>query len=117
MVDKLEEPDSRYHATLVTNVADLVELLPRLNVTDDAELNRFAAEIKNRVCCYSAKDLKKNEDLRVSTAGDAAQLLSQMAATMEVREQASAPALNPPDLATIDSMFSHMQDYMEVTAA
>jgi hypothetical protein len=35
MVDRLNEPESRFHATLVTNVFDLVELLPRLNVNGD----------------------------------------------------------------------------------
>jgi hypothetical protein len=50
MVDKLNEPESRFHASLVTNVFDLVDLLPRLNVNDDEELNRFAAEIKDRLC-------------------------------------------------------------------
>jgi len=39
MVDRLNEPESRFHATLVTNIFDLVELLPRLNVTGDPELN------------------------------------------------------------------------------
>jgi len=42
MVDRLNEPESRFHATMVTNVFDLVELLPRLNVNGDADLNRFA---------------------------------------------------------------------------
>ena len=39
MVDRLNEPESRFHATLVTNVFDLVELLPRLNVNGDVELS------------------------------------------------------------------------------
>ena len=68
MVDKLNDPESRFHASLVTNVFDLVDLLPRLNVNQDEELNRFAAEIKDRLCNFSAHDLKKNEILRVATA-------------------------------------------------
>ena len=48
MVDKLNDPESRFHASLLTNVFDLVDLLPRLNVNQDEELNRFAAEIKDR---------------------------------------------------------------------
>ena len=39
MVDRLNEPESRFHATLVTNVFDLVELLRRLNVNGDVELS------------------------------------------------------------------------------
>src|SRR5258708_35988609 len=82
MVDKLNEPEPRFHASLVTNVFDLVDLLPRLNVNQDEDLNRFAAEIKNRLCNFSTHDLKKNEVLRVATATDAAQILSKMDAVV-----------------------------------
>src|ERR1700691_2369759 len=87
MVDKLNEPESRFHASLVTNVFDLVDLLPRLNVNQDEELNRFAAEFKDRLCNFSAHDLKKNEILRVATASEAAQILSQMDAVLRGREE------------------------------
>jgi hypothetical protein len=90
MVDKLNDPESRFHALLVTNVFDLVDLLPLLNVNQDEDLNRFAAEIKDRLCNFSAHDLKKNEILRVATATDAAQVLSQMDAVLRGREQDSA---------------------------
>jgi predicted metal-dependent peptidase len=53
----------------------------------DEELNRFATEIKDRLCNFSAHDLKKNEILRVATATDAAQILSQMDAVLRGREQ------------------------------
>ena len=53
MVDRLNEPESRFHATLVTNIFDLVDLLPRLNVTDDPELNRFAEEARQKLCTYT----------------------------------------------------------------
>jgi hypothetical protein len=52
-------------------------MLPRLNVNQDVELNRFAEEIKDRLCNFSAHDLKKNDILSVATATDAAQILSQ----------------------------------------
>jgi hypothetical protein len=60
---------------------------PRLNVNQDKDLNRFAAEIKDRLCNFSAHDLKKNEILRVATATDAAHILSQMDAVLRGREQ------------------------------
>ena len=46
MVDRLNEPESRFHSSLVTDVFDLVEILPRLNVNGDGELNRFADQVK-----------------------------------------------------------------------
>jgi len=116
MVDKLNEPASRFHGSLVTNVFDLVDLLPRLNVNQDEELNRFAAEIKDRLCNFSAHDLKKNDILRVATATDAAQILSQMDAVLRGREQDSTEPNDKPRLENAPSaedIFSHMSAYME----
>jgi hypothetical protein len=53
MVDRLNEPESRFHSSLVTNVLDLVALLPQLNVGEDRELNRFAGEIRNKLCGFT----------------------------------------------------------------
>jgi len=95
MVDRLNEPESRFHATLVTNIFDLVELLPRLNVTGDPELNRFAEEARQKLCTYTAHDLKKHELLRVATAADAAGIVSRMDEAIRNRE-ASRPKRNSP---------------------
>ena len=116
IVDKLNEPDSRFHASLVTNVFDLVDLLPCLNVNQDGDLNRFAAEIKDRLCNFSAHDLKKNEILRVATASDDAQILSLMEAALLERERHLAESNEPPapeNLPSIEDIFSHMSAYME----
>ena len=85
-------------------------------MNQDEELNRFAAEIKDRLCNFSAHDLKKNEILRVATATDAAQILSQMDAVLRGREEDSA---EPNEKSTqqsapsVDDIFSHMSAYME----
>ncbi len=120
MVDKLGDPESRYHASLVTNVAELVRLLPDLNVAGDAELNRLAAEVENRLCYFSAKEIKQDEGLRGAMAGTASRLLDEMTFLMETREQAAAARVAAPEpelLPEADSMFSHMSDYMEAPAA
>lgn len=109
MVDKLNEPEGRFHGTLVTNVQDLVKLLPELNVGGDPDLNRFAAEIEKRLCHYNARDLKQNEILRVATAHDATALLYEMDAVLREREDAAAQS-DPGAIA--DSMVSHMSAYM-----
>ena len=82
----------------------------------DEELNRFATEIKDRLCNFSAHDLKKNEILRVATATDAAQILSQMDAVLRGREHDPADTndksttQNEP---SVEAIFSHMSAYME----
>lgn len=106
MVDRLHEPESRFHGSLVTNVLDLVEILPRLNVSGDADLNRFADKIRGRLCNHSAQDLKKHDLLRVTTAADAANIVAEMDGVLRGRAAASA-----------DEIFAHMSVYMEAPTA
>ncbi|MFC5861748.1 hypothetical protein ACFPT7_05545 [Acidicapsa dinghuensis] len=112
MVERLNEPDSRFHRSLVTNVLDLVELLPRLNVNGDAELNRFAEQVKERLCNYSAQELKKHDLLRVTTAADAANIVAEMDGLLRERESAGFATPN-----TADEIFAHMSAYMEAPIA
>jgi hypothetical protein len=112
MVDRLNEPESRFHASLVTNVHDLVKLLPQLNVGEDQDLNRFAAEIEKRLCNYNARELKQNEILRVATAHDATALLYEMDAVLREREEAFSAN---DAVAIADSIVSHMSAYMVAT--
>ena len=61
-------------------------------MNQDEDLNRLAAEIKDRLRNFSAHDLKKNEILRAAAATDGAQILSQMDAVLRGREQDSPAA-------------------------
>jgi hypothetical protein len=111
MVDRLNEPESRFHGSLVTNIADLVEILPKLNVSGDADLNRFAEQIKDRLCNYSAQELKKNELLRAMTANDANSIVAEMDDLLRNREE---EASSDP---TADEIFTRMSAYMGAPAA
>jgi hypothetical protein len=111
MVERLNKPESRFHGSLVTNIADLAEILPKLNVSGDADLNRFTEQIKQRLCNYSAQELKKNELLRVVTATDASKIVAEMDDLLLNREEES------PALPTADDIFHRMSAYMGVPAA
>ena len=113
MVDRLNEPESRFHSSLVTNVLDLVALLPHLNVGEDRELNRFAEEIRNKLCGFTARDLKTNDVLRVATAHDAAALLYEMDAVLREREEKQETTQEMGSASSADHIFSHMSAYME----
>jgi hypothetical protein len=112
MVDRLNEPESRFHASMVTNVVDLAEILPRLNVNGDPDLDRFANEVRQQLCNHTAQDLKKNESLRVATANDAASIVSRMDDVLRDREGDEQDALP-----TAVDIFSHMSAYMGTPAA
>ena len=111
MVERLNEPESRFHASLVTNVLDLVDILPRLNVSGDAELNRFAVQARQRLCSHSAQELKKNETLRTAMATDAVEIAAQMDDLLRDR-QVETTLIEREDR-TVDSIFSHMSAYRE----
>ena len=112
MVDRLNEPESRFHGSLVTNVLDLVEILPRLNVSGDKDLNRFAEQIRQRLCNHSAQELKKHDLLRVTTAADAANIVAEMDGVLRDRESA-----RPAEPESADEIFAHMSAYMEAPSA
>jgi hypothetical protein len=112
MVERLNEPESRFHASLVTNVLDLVDLLPRLNVNGDADLNRFAEQIRQRLCNHSPQELKKHDLLRVTTAADAANIVAEMDGVLRDRESARSE-----EPASADEIFAHMSAYMEAPTA
>jgi hypothetical protein len=102
------------HASLVTNVFDLVEILPRLNVQGDEDLNRFAEQVKQRLCNYSAQDLKKHDLLRATTAADAANIVAQMDGLLQDREAGDTPQAEL--VPSVESILGHMSAYMGAAA-
>jgi hypothetical protein len=120
MVSRLNEPQGRLHASVVDNIAELVEVLPRLNIAQDPQLNAFVEEIKTRLCAYSSKELKQNELLRVSTAQEAADIVSRMGAFLEpqahstTRFEPTPTPGSPPTQPDADGIFSRMSSFMGV---
>ena len=114
MVDRLNEPESRFHATLVTNIFDLVSLLPRLNVNQDPDLERFASQIREKLCTYTAQDLKQHDLLRVTTAAEAAGIVAEIDEVLESRR--SQPNIAQAPEPQVSDILAHMSAYMEVPA-
>ena len=74
--------------------------------------NRFADQVKERLCNYSAQDLKKHDLLRVTTAADAANIVAEMDGLLRSRE-----AAEPVETPSADDIFARMSAYMEAPAA
>jgi hypothetical protein len=115
MVDRLSEPETRFHATLVTNIYDLVTLLPQLNVNQDPDLERFASQIRDSLCNFTAQDLKKDDSLRAATAAEAAGIVARMDEVIEAR---NAPGpIEAHRMSEVMDILTHMSAYMEAAAA
>ena len=70
-----------FRDTVVTNLVRLVEVLPKLNVTGDPELERMAEQVR-RSLLVDPKELRNSETSRNETARTAAAIAQQMAGYM-----------------------------------
>lgn len=78
MVERLNDMDKTFRNSLVGNLQGLVELLPRLNITDNPELEAIRQEIEDKLC-QDPDLLRTNIQERKKTAQDAQDILTKMA--------------------------------------
>ena len=64
--------------TIVGNMVDICEVLPRLNLTGDADLANYCELVKSKLTNYDAADLREDESLRKTAADEAQAILDQM---------------------------------------
>lgn len=82
MADRLSESDAVFRDSLVGNVQSLVQLLPKLNVTEDPDLEKLTREVERRLCRYTPADLRKNEAAKTEAYHDASAIVEFMGAYM-----------------------------------
>ena len=70
--------DAPFRDTLVTNITELLDVLPSLNLTGDPAVDRFTADIRDGLTRYSAEDLRANLFTRQDTARRADEILAKM---------------------------------------
>lgn len=79
-----------FRDTLVTNLVKLIEVLPKLNVTNDAQLARLAEQVRNSLL-VDPTELRSSDIKRAETAKAAAEIAEHMAGYM-TGYSISAPA-------------------------
>ncbi len=73
----------KLYDSMITNVVEIVDVLPKLNIAGDTELDRMAGEVRSSLL-VSPQELRKSETLRSDTARAAANIAQRMAAYMGV---------------------------------
>ena len=76
--DGVEHP---FRDSVVNNLVKLVDMMPKLNVTGDPELERLTAEVRSSLL-VDPKDLRKSDTVRNDTAKAAAAIAQHMAGYM-----------------------------------
>jgi hypothetical protein len=78
MLERLSNPDSRIYDTLITNIEELCDTLPHLNVANDPHLEEIRQEMLNKLTKISSDTLRDNPTVRKSTAKEAHDILTKM---------------------------------------
>jgi len=74
---KIQNP---FRDTLVTNITDLLAILPSLNLTNDPNIASFAREIESNLTRYTPDQLRNSAVTRADVATRADEILSKMSA-------------------------------------
>jgi len=76
--EKLADKDAIFRDSLVENIVGLVNLIPKLNVTNDPELEKLRKETERKICALGPDALRKDEAARSTAAKDANAILDKM---------------------------------------
>ena len=82
MSERLNDPKAIFRDSLVSNIDEITEIIPRLNLTDDPGLDRIAKEAKAKLTAHTPEKLRTDINTRKETAKAADDLLNTMAAFM-----------------------------------
>ena len=67
MSERLREPDSIFRDSLVDNLKELCELLPKLDLIGDQTLTDTLARVQGELCKYAPETLRVNVSARTAT--------------------------------------------------
>jgi hypothetical protein len=79
---KLADENAIFRDSTITNLQELVDMMPDLNFTNDPNLTRIANEIEQTMLGYEVKDLRKDGKVRKAAALDAKKILDDMGGFM-----------------------------------
>ena len=81
MVNKLADPEGQYKDTLIGNLQELVDLIPGLNITGNADIEAVRQKVA-QLASNDPQDLRDNPGARTEVAKDAKAVLDDITAKM-----------------------------------
>jgi hypothetical protein len=80
MSERLNNPGKVFRNSLVGNTIELCNILPKLNITNDPDLECMRLQIENKLCAADPQTLRDNSHIRREVADDAGEILNAMRA-------------------------------------
>jgi hypothetical protein len=76
----VEKASGTFRDSLVSNIEDLLAVIPSLNITNDTNMVAFANRIQKELAAHSAEVLRDDEKVRTSVQAQADDILKKMSA-------------------------------------
>lgn len=76
--DKLNTKDAIFRNSLVSNIVEIVDLLPRLNLNGNGTLESLRREVESKLAHYDPDTLRQDTNVRAKAAAEADAILQQM---------------------------------------
>jgi len=73
--ERLSGSDNVFRDTLIGNLEDLCDLVPRMNIAGDEAMNKLAQDAKRDLCSWDPQTLRTNEEVREAVSKRADNLL------------------------------------------
>jgi hypothetical protein len=83
IIDRLSSKDAIFRDTLIGNVIELTDLLPKLNFNNDPHLNDLCKELTQSICTIAPESIRKDASLRKATANKAGEIIKKVEEGME----------------------------------
>lgn len=80
--DKLHDPKSIFRDTLIDNTRDICDVLKRLNINDDDNLEQLRAEVEQSFTKLHPESLRNDPHLRTRKSNEASDIMKRMGAYM-----------------------------------
>ncbi len=78
MIERLSDADNKFKNSLVDNIKELCEILPKLNVAGDERLTEAIKEINDKLANLEPDNLRKDKQLRSQAVTHAKEILEKM---------------------------------------
>lgn len=80
---------NRIHGSLLSNLSELCQLIPALNVTKDQELENLRQRVMREIAPFDIEDIRDNEDSRTDLKNKAASILAAMGFNPNLQKEAA----------------------------
>jgi len=78
MSEKLTDAKGIFRDSLISNLSELCNILPKLNLTDSPEITALVDEVKRNLCGFQPDELREDPALRKTAARAAADILKKL---------------------------------------